>query len=201
MNAEIKLAASLIAIGISFVAYIPYVVAMARGKNKPHIYSWISIFLITCVVGYLQLIGGAGVGALPTLLGVIAYLVIIVMSLRFGTKDIVMLDLFCLIGSVLGVLAYVIFRGSPGIALVIVTLAEMIGFIPTWRKTKNAPFSESLSSYYFLVAKMLLILIALEKYNFLTAANTVCWLAVMICFIGTTLYWRHSRSRGVREVL
>jgi hypothetical protein len=201
MHTEIKLAASLIAIGISFVAYIPYIVAMVRGKNRPHIYSWISIFLITCVVGYLQVIGGAGVGALPTLLGVVAYLVIIVMSLRFGTKDIVVLDLACLIASIFGIVTYVIFRGSPGIALVIVTFAEMIGFIPTWRKTKNAPFSESLFSYYFLIGKLLLILIALERYNFLTAANTISWLAVMGCFIGTTLYWRHAQGPGLHEVL
>jgi hypothetical protein len=79
--------------------------------------------------------------------------------------------------------------------LIIVTCAELIGFIPTWRKTRNAPFSESLSSYYFLAVKLLLILAALEKYNFLTTANTVCWLVIMFSFIGTTLFWRHGQGR------
>src|SRR2546430_16011924 len=145
-----KIIASVIAIGISFVAYIPYVIDMFRGKNKPHIYSWTSIFLITCVVGYLQLVGGAGIGALPTLLGAIAYLVIIILCLRFGTKDIIALDVVCLGLSILGILAYVALRGRPEVALLIVTFAELTGFMPTWRKTKKAPFSESLSSYYFL---------------------------------------------------
>ena len=195
MNHDVKEAASLIAIGISFVAYVPYVIDMFRGKNKPHIYSWTSIFLITCVVGYLQLVGGAGVGALPTLLGAIVYFVIIILCLRFGTKDIIALDLFSLGLSILGILAYILLRGRPQVALVTVTCAELIGFMPTWRKTRNAPFSESLSSYYFLVVKMLLILVALESYNFLTIANTVFWLIVMLGFIGTTLFWRYGRRR------
>lgn len=195
MSNEIKIVASGIAIGISFVAYIPYVIAMFRGKNKPHIYSWISIFLITCVVGYLQLVGGAGIGALPTLLGVITYLVIIILALRFGTKDIVLLDIVCLGLSILGVVAYLVLRARPEVALLIVTFAELIGFMPTWRKTRNAPFSESLSSYYFLVVKLLLILVALESYNFLTVANTVCWLAIMLSFIGSTLFWRSNRNQ------
>lgn len=196
MNNEVKLAASAIAIGISFVAYIPYIIAMIRGKNKPHIYAWISIFLITSVVGYLQLIGGAGVGALPMLLGIIAYLVIIILCLRYGTKDIVRLDMICLGLSIVGILAYLALQSRPEVALAIVTFAELIGFMPTWRKTRNAPFSESLSSYYFLVAKMLLILVALESYNFLTVANTVIWLLVMAGFIGSVLFWRYGANRA-----
>jgi hypothetical protein len=195
MNNEIKIFASVIAIAISFIAYVPYVINMFRGKNKPHIYSWTSIFLITCAVGYLQLVGGAGIGALPTLLGASVYLVIIVLCVRFGTKDIVRLDIACLGLSILGVLTYIVLRSRPEIALITVTCAELIGFMPTWRKTRNAPFSESLSSYYFLVAKLLLILVALEKYNFLTAANTVCWLVIMLGFIGTTLFWRYGPNR------
>jgi hypothetical protein len=39
---------------------------------------------------------------------------------------------------------------------------------------------------------MVLILAALQKYNFLTVANTVVWLVVMLCFIGTTLIGRYG---------
>jgi hypothetical protein len=191
---DIKIIAAAVATAISIVAYVPYVVDMFRGRTKPHIYAWTSIFLITCVVGYIQLIGGAGVGAIPTLLGASVYLLIIALSLRFGTKDIVVLDIACLGLSLLGVLSYLALRGRPEVALVTVTFAEMVGFVPTWRKTRNAPFSESLSSYYFLVAKMLLILVALHKYNFLTVANTLAWLVVMFCFIGTTLFGRYVQK-------
>ncbi len=97
--------------------------------------------------------------------------------------------------SILGILTYVVLRNRPGIALGVVTIAELIGFMPTWRKTRNAPFSESLSSYYFLVVKLLLILIALESYDFLTVANSVCWLVVMLSFIGTTLFQRYRQSQ------
>ncbi len=67
---DIKIAASILATGIALVAYVPYLIDMFKGKNKPHLYTWISIFLVTSVVAYIQLIGGAGIGAIPTILGV-----------------------------------------------------------------------------------------------------------------------------------
>ena len=67
---EIKIIASVAASIIAVVAYLPYLIDMFRGKNKPHLYTWISIFLITSIVAYIQLIGGAGLGAIPTIIGV-----------------------------------------------------------------------------------------------------------------------------------
>ena len=67
---DYKVIASIAATVIALVAYIPYLIDMFRGKNKPHLYTWISIFLVTSVVAWLQLIGGAGVGAIPTFVGV-----------------------------------------------------------------------------------------------------------------------------------
>jgi hypothetical protein len=44
MTQEIKIIASALASIVSLVAYIPYLIDMFRGKNKPHLYTWISIF-------------------------------------------------------------------------------------------------------------------------------------------------------------
>ena len=42
---DIKIAASALATGVALIAYAPYLVAMFKGRNKPHLYTWISIFL------------------------------------------------------------------------------------------------------------------------------------------------------------
>jgi hypothetical protein len=186
----VKIVASVLATSLALVAYIPYLLDMFRGKNKPHLYTWISIFLITAVVGYLQLIGGAGVGAIPTIIGVGVDAVILFYCFRFGTKDVVLMDKICLGGSVVGIAAYAALSSRPVVSLAIVTIAEIVSFFPTFRKTRNDPYSESLPSYYLLMLKLALILVALQKYNLLTVSYSVLWILVFVVFLGATYRWR-----------
>jgi hypothetical protein len=196
----IKNVAAILAVGIALVAYIPYLIDMFRGKNKPHLYTWISIFLVTVVVAYIQLIGGAGVGAIPTIVGVGVNGVVLFYCFKFGTKDIVFIDKICLAISVVGVITYALLHNLPVISLAIVTVAEIISFIPTFRKTRNNPYSESLPSYYLIILKSGLILVALEAYNLLTVSYSVLWIAVFVVFLVATYHWRakkpNKRSGG-----
>lgn len=191
---DIKIAASIFATGIALVAYVPYLIDMFKGKNRPHLYTWISILLVTAVVAYIQVVGGAGVGAIPTILGVGVDAVILFYCFRFGTKDVVFMDKICLAISVLGVIIYGLFSHHPVFSLAIVTAAEVISFIPTFRKTRNDPYSESLPSYYLLMLKLSLILVALQKYNALTVSYSAVWLGVFIVFLSSVYRWRIDKK-------
>ena len=190
MSETIKIIATALATGIAVVAYIPYIIDMFRGKNRPHLYTWISIFLITAIVAYIQVIGGSGIGAIPVILGVIIDAIILFYCFRFGTKVVVFMDKVCLALSIIGVIAFAILNSSPLISLIIVSIAEVISFIPTVRKTRNDPYSESLTSYYLIMLKLFLVLAALQKYNLLTVSYSVLWLVVFILFLTATYYWR-----------
>lgn len=190
MFSEIKVIASAIGTGIAIVAYLPYLIDMFKGKNRPHLYTWISIFLVTSVVAYIQLIGGAGLGAIPTIIGVIIDGIILFYCFKYGTKDIVFIDKICLAISIFGVLIYAIFHTLPLLSLAVVSIAEIISFIPTFRKTMNDPYSESLPSYYLLVLKLILILIALQNYNLLTVSYSVMWIIIFVIFLTATYYRR-----------
>lgn len=192
----VKVTASALATGVALVAYIPYLVDMFRGKNRPHLYTWISIFLVTAVVAYIQLIGGAGVGAIPTILSVAVDGVILFYCFRFGTKDVVFVDKICLATSILGVIAYALLSSKPVVSLAIVTGAEIISFVPTFRKTRNDPYSESLPSYYLLIVKLFLILVAVETYNVLTISYSALWLFVFVAFLAATYRWRAGKEPG-----
>jgi len=194
MLPQIKIIAAVLASGIAIVAYIPYLIDMFRGKNRPHLYTWISIFLVTAIVAYIQLIGGAGIGSVPTIIGVFIDAAILFYCFKYGTKDIVSMDKICLAISILGVIAYVIFYNFQIISLAIVTAAEIISFIPTFRKTRNDPYSESLPSYYLLLVRLSLILVALQHYNLLTASYSVLWILVFIVFLSCTYYWRATKK-------
>jgi len=199
MTHDVKIVASVVATIIALVAYIPYLIDMFRGKNQPHLYTWISIFLVTSVVAWLQIVGGAGVGAIPTVLGVFVDAVILFYCFRFGTKDVVSLDRVCLGISIIGVVTYIVFRGHPVLSLAVVTAAEMISFVPTFRKTRNDPYSESLPSYYLLMLKLVLIIVALEEYNLLTVSYSVLWLVMFAVFLSCTYYWRSGIKSGKRK--
>ena len=121
----IKIAASVLATAVALVAYIPYLIDMFRGKNKPHLYTWISIFVITAIVGYIQVIGGAGIGAVPVLLGIGVDAIILFYCFQFGTKDVVFMDKVCLALSIIGVVAYIICSGRPIVSLAVVSVAEL----------------------------------------------------------------------------
>jgi hypothetical protein len=191
----VKVIASVAATGIALIAYIPYLIDILKGKNRPHLYTWVSIFLVTAIVGYLQLIGGAGFGAIPTIVGVVIDGIILFYCFKYGTKDVVLMDKVCLFISVIGVLAYIIFHSAPVISLAIVSFAEVISFIPTFRKTRNDPYSESLTSYYLLLLKLALILVALEKYNLLTTSYSIMWIVIFVVFLSATYYWRAGKKQ------
>ena len=192
---DIKIAVSALASTIALVAYIPYLIDMFKGKNQPHLYTWISIFLVTAVVAYIQLIGGAGVGAIPTILGVGVDAIILFYCFRFGTKDVVFMDKVCLTITIFGVVIYALFNSQPVFSLAVVTAAEIVSFIPTFRKTHNDPYSESLPSYYFLIAKLSLILVALQTYNLLTVSYSVLWLIVIVSFLISVYGWRRGKKK------
>lgn len=191
---SVKIIASIVATGIALIAYIPYLIDMFKGKNRPHLYTWISIFLITAVIAYIQLIGGAGIGAIPIIVGVVVDAVILFYCFRFGTKDIIFIDKICLTISIIGVISYAILSSRPVVALAIVSVAEVISFIPTFRKTHNDPYSESLTSYYLLLLKLILILVALQTYNVLTVLYPLMWLVIFIIFLIAVRIWRIGKK-------
>lgn len=181
------------AIVISLIAYIPYIIDMFKGKCRPHNYTWITIFLVTISVAYTQVIGGAGPAAIPTIVGCFINGFILLLSLtKYGTNDVVLIDKICLAVSVLGVLSFLVFRGQPILSLAIVSIAEVSSFIPTFRKTKNDPYSESLPSYHLLIVKLSLILLANKEYNLLTVSYPVMWGLVFILYLSLTYYWRRG---------
>jgi hypothetical protein len=195
----LKIIASAAATAVALVAYVPYLIAMFKGKNKPHLYTWISIFIVTGIVAYLQVRGGAGVGAIPTVLGVGVDGLILFYCFKFGTKDIVTLDKICLAITIVGVIAYLALSSNPVVSLAIVTAAEIISFIPTFRKTRNDPYSESLPSYYLIMLKLALVLVALQKYNLLTVSYSALWIVVFIIFLAATYNWRSKSSPKKRS--
>jgi hypothetical protein len=65
---------------------------------------------------------------------------------------------------------------QPVLSIILTALVEMLGFVPTIRKSWNKPYSETLSFYYLNSFRFGLAVFALQKYSIVTALYPVTWL-------------------------
>src|SRR3972149_8686682 len=87
-----KTVVSVIAVALSFAAYIPYISDTIKGKTTPHLYSWFIWGFLGAIVYALQVAAGAGVGSWVTLSVAVISFLIFLLGLINGKKDITRSD-------------------------------------------------------------------------------------------------------------
>jgi hypothetical protein len=131
---------------IEFISMVPYFADIFRGRTKPHVFTWLGWGLVNTVVGTAQFVSGAGAGVLVTaMIGLTCYSVAI-LALFYGERNIVKSDWACLIGSIIAISLWALVR-DPLIAVLIVCIADVLAFMPTFRKAFSKPHEETLSSF------------------------------------------------------
>lgn len=83
---------------------------------------------------HFQIYGGGGVGSWPLIFTVISCFIIFFLSLRIGNKDITGLDIACLFLSIIALFLWIVVK-QPVWSVILATSAEIVGFIPTVRKS------------------------------------------------------------------
>ncbi len=87
----------IIAAVLAFVAYIPYVRDILKGKTKPHVYSWFVWGSAAVLIFALQITHGAGAGAYTTATVAVMCFIVCLLGLRNGIKYITRTDTLFLI--------------------------------------------------------------------------------------------------------
>lgn len=178
---------------MSVIAYIPYIADILKNKTKPHLYSWF-VWTILTVIGFFgQLAGGAGTGS--ALLGTTAVicLIIFILSLKKGTKDIQTIDLFSIIGAISAMVLWLITK-TPFLSVILITLTDALALFPTVRKSFSHPFTETIISYEINIVKQTLGLFALQKYSIITALYPVYMILANV-FVVTFLAIRRKQLK------
>lgn len=153
-------------IGIS--CFIPYIRDIFKGTTKPHSYSWL-IWTILQTIGVVAMIkGGAGIGVAHLSVGALLCGFIFILSLKYGTTNIKLFDKICLTGALFAIAAYFFFENSL-ISILIITITDIIGFLPTFRKSYEEPNTETASSYGFSVIASFFSLLALSVFTLTTS--------------------------------
>lgn len=165
---------SIIAVVLTFAAYVPYYRDIIKGKTHPHIYSWTLWGLLTILLVALQLQGGAGVATWVTAAAGLLCVGVVVLSFKRGTKDITRSDTVVAILALIAI-GFWLIADQPVISMILVVIADMLAFYPTVRKSWNKPFEETLSLYVTNTLRFTLALIAVETYTVLSSLWLVVW--------------------------
>lgn len=167
----------LIAVILTFAGYVPYMRDTIRGKTKPHIYTWFIWGFVTSIAFALQVKANAGPGAYVTLAAATVCFFIFFLGLRQpkAERDITTGDKLFLTGSFIA-LGLWLLADQPLLSVILLSTIDMLGFIPTIRKSWSKPHEETLSSYATNTVRFGLAIIALNHYTIITALYPITWI-------------------------
>lgn len=163
-----KLILSWVSIGLTFLAFLPYLRDIVRGSFRPHVFSWVIWSATTLVVFFAQLAADGGVGAWPT--GVSALMTILIAIAAYRRKAdsrITTMDWIFFLAAMSSLPLWYL-TSDPLWAVVVLTTVDMLGFGPTLRRVWQDPHAESALFYTVFVARSALSIPALESYSVTT---------------------------------
>ncbi len=195
----VKEALSAIAIFLTFIAFMPYILSIHRGETKPHVFSWIIWGSTTFVVFLAQLQGKGGLGAWPIgVSGVVTMYVAMLAYSKRGDISITPGDWLFLVLAMFSLPLWYL-TNDPWWAVLILTGVDLLGFGPTIRKAYSFPFDEQWVFYLLFALRNGLALLALEQYSATTVLFPAATGAACLCLIGVIGYRRQvlSTLRGV----
>lgn len=171
----------IVAVILTFVSYIPYFRDILKGKTHPHIYSWALWCLLTGIIFILQISDGAGPGAFISLGAGLMCTVVIALSLKYGKRDITLFDKVASFLALVAIGLWLI-ANQPVLSIILITIADMLAFLPTVRKSWMKPHTETLSLFVTNTFRFTLALFALDNYSILTALWPAAWVVANALF-------------------
>ncbi len=173
------------ATGIAIIGYLLYARSVLRDQSKPHIFSWLLWGLISGITFAVQVVERAGPGAWVTAVGAIGCLLVFALGLQQGSRLFSKFDWTCLGLSLLAVGLWVA-TNVPLTAAILVTMADAIAYVPTYRKGFRLPFEEHLAPYVIGAIIPLLAIPAIERYvvaNWLSPASLILTNSLFVIMI------------------
>lgn len=151
-------------------------------KTKPHAYSWLVWVLLTTIAFAGQLHDSGGVGSYVTGVTTAVSFVIFFLAVKQGEKDITRSDRINLAAALLAIVPWLII-GNPVFSVILISIIDFLGFLPTIRKSWHKPHEETLIHYVLAGLKFVLAIIALENYTISTWFYPATLVAANLFFV------------------
>lgn len=168
LGLNFKLFCSAVAIMLSFAAYLPYLRAVNAGLIKPHVFSWVIWGTTAFIVFCAQIEAEGGMGAWPTGISAVITMFIAVLAFLKHSDTSLTLSDWLFFGGALASLPFWYITSDPLWTVIVLTLVDLLGFGPTFRKAYDFPYHESILFFTLYTASNIFALFALEYYSLTT---------------------------------
>jgi hypothetical protein len=162
---------------LSVLQYAPYIRGILLNKIKPHVFSWFIWGLPCGIIFAAQLTQGGGMGTWATAATTAFCTGIFLLSFKHGEKSITLIDWISLGLALIAIFLWMETH-DPLLSVVLITLADILGFIPTVRKSIAKPHEEGISAYAGSVVKWIFSMVALDSFSLTT---TLYPIAMIVC--------------------
>ncbi|MCB1538025.1 MAG: hypothetical protein H6865_02580 [Rhodospirillales bacterium] len=171
---------------LAVLAHVPYFIAILRGTNRPHIFTWIIWTLLTVIAASAQIVGAAGPGAWSTVVTAFMCVAITAATVKKGERDITRAD-WLMFAAGTAALPVWMLTSDPLWAVVIVTVIDALAFGPTIRKSWRRPDQENITMYAVNLVRHCLAIAAIAQYSLVTTLYPAMLLAMnMVMFVMLT---------------
>lgn len=182
---------AVLAVVVAVIGYIPYFRDVFQNKTKPHLFSWFVWGLLTSIAFVAQVIDGAGAGSWVTGSSALFCFVVAGFAFKRGTHSFPVSDWIAFGSALVAILLWVLTK-SPVLSVVLITIADGIGFIPTFRKGFAKPNEETVSLYVLAAVKFLIGLFALSAYSLTTWLYPASLVLTNMLFVALLLVRRRQ---------
>lgn len=176
---SISMIAGRIAGIVTFIAFIPYVIATLRKQIRPNRATWI----IWTLVGFTFVVAYRDLGATDSLWVAIgnlcAFFFVMALAIPYGEGGWTRLDRVCLISAVVGFGIWWLME-SPLLAMLVSIGVDFLGAIPTLIKTYKNPKSENKTAWVLFLVANTINLFSLSEWSFALAAFPVYFFAISL---------------------
>jgi hypothetical protein len=197
---EIKILFGAIAVICAFASAGTYYVSILQGKSKPHLFTRLVFAILETIVFFGQFVSGGGIGAWVTGISALFQIGIVILSLKYGTKDVAFTDKISFSLALLCIVIWLIVK-NPFWSVLLAVVIDFGAMIPTYRKTWFAPESEALISWLLGTLKYFLSIFALSTYSLVTYIYPVEVVAANAILIGIILYRRKQLATARFAIL
>lgn len=184
-----------LSLAASIGTFVPYFLNMWKRTARPHIFSWITWGLLTGLGFILSFSQGGGGGAWVFGLQSVLCFVVVAYGFFYGEKNITRVDWIVFL-SALTLVVFYVFTKNVVLSVVLAATIDLLGFIPTFRKSYLKPYEEPAFTYFSTFISFLLSLGALGTYSFVTMFYPIALIVINISLVSFLLIRRRAlRSR------
>lgn len=173
---------------MSAAAFVAYLYSILIGRTQPsRVTWWVHGFLNAGIAASYYAAGARSTIWLPVEFSV-SFLAIGLLSIKYGEGGWTRLDGGCLLGAVVGLGAWWLFRSSE-LGLVLLTIVDLLGLTPTFAKVWSRPWTEDRLAWFIGTGASMLNVLAIDRWTLWISAYPLYVLAsnvlILILFMRT----------------